>query len=103
MFESTFITVNEWISSGPLLAAAGCFLWVALGMLGDMEFDYVVTLCDNAREACPYFPAGTGVLHRGFEDPPVLAENAADEEEAMAHYRRVRDQIKTFVENLPES
>jgi arsenate reductase (thioredoxin) len=69
--------------------------------LGSVEFDYVVTLCDKAREACPYFPAGTRVLHRGFEDPPVLAQNAANEEEAMGHYRRIRDQIGEFVKNLP--
>jgi arsenate reductase (thioredoxin) len=68
--------------------------------LGNLEFDYVVTLCDKAREACPYFPAKTRLIHKGFEDPPVLAQNAANEEEAMGHYRRVRDQIKNFVENL---
>ncbi|MFO8091203.1 MAG: arsenate reductase ArsC [Desulfatiglandaceae bacterium] len=68
--------------------------------LGNLEFDYVVTLCDKAREACPYFPAKTRLIHKGFEDPPVLAQNAANEEEAMSHYRRVRDQIKNFVKNL---
>jgi arsenate reductase len=67
---------------------------------GSMEFDYVVTLCDNARESCPYFPAKTKLVHRGFDDPPRLAENAKNEEEAMAHYRRVRDEIKIFVEAL---
>jgi arsenate reductase len=70
--------------------------------LGSTEFDYVITLCDNARESCPYFPAKTKLIHRGFDDPPKLAENAKNEEEAMAHYRRVRDEIKTFVETLPE-
>lgn len=69
---------------------------------GDMEFDYVITLCDNARESCPYFPAKTQLIHKGFEDPPKLAESAANEEEAMAHYRRIRDEIKAFVESLPE-
>jgi len=73
-----------------------------LDSLGNMEFDYVVTLCDNAREACPYFPAKTKLIHKGFDDPPKLAENANNEEEAMAHYRRVRDEIKAFVETLPE-
>ena len=67
-----------------------------------MEFDYVITLCDNAKESCPYFPAKTRLLHSGFDDPPKLAENANNEEEAMAHYRRVRDEIKAFVEALPE-
>jgi len=70
---------------------------------GNMEFDYVVTLCDNARESCPYFPAKTRLIHRGFDDPPGLAENAKSEEEAMAHYRRVRDEIKAFVESFPSA
>lgn len=69
---------------------------------GNLEFDYVVTLCDNARESCPYFPAKTRLIHRGFDDPPRLAENARSEEEAMSHYRRVRNDIKAFVESLPE-
>ena len=70
--------------------------------LGNMEFDYVITLCDNARESCPYFPAKTRLIHRGFDDPPRLAENARTDEEAMAFYRRIRDKIKDFVEALPE-
>ena len=68
--------------------------------LGDMEFDYVVTLCDNANEACPFFPAKTKLMHRGFDDPPKLSEGLTDEEKALKHYRRVRDEIKAFVENI---
>jgi arsenate reductase len=71
--------------------------------LGDKEFDYVVTLCDHARESCPFFPAKTRLVHRGFEDPPQLALNAENEQEAMSHYRRVRDEIRGFVETLPQS
>ena len=67
------------------------------------QFDYVVTLCDNAQKTCPSFPSKTRVLHVGFDDPPKLAATAKDEEEAMLHYRRVRDEIKDFVEKLPES
>ena len=67
---------------------------------GNMEFDFVITLCDNARESCPYFPAKTQLIHQGFEDPPRLAEHAKNEEEAIAPYRRVRDEIKAFVETL---
>ena len=70
--------------------------------LGDLEFDYVVTLCDHASEACPFFPAKTRVMHRGFDDPPKLSAGAGDEEEAMSPYLRVRDEIKAFVEALPE-
>ncbi|MBN1827997.1 MAG: arsenate reductase ArsC [Deltaproteobacteria bacterium] len=65
------------------------------------EFDYVVTLCDNANESCPFFPAKTKVMHRGFDDPPKLAAGAANEEEALIHYRRVRDEIKRFILTFP--
>jgi arsenate reductase len=71
--------------------------------LGELEFDYVVTLCDNARETCPFFPAKTRLMHRGFDDPPRLAEHAKNQEEAMVPYRRVRDEIRAFVETLPDS
>jgi arsenate reductase (thioredoxin) len=71
--------------------------------LGNLEFEYVVTLCDNARESCPFFPAKTKRVHMGFEDPPLLAAGAASEEEALGHYRRVRDEIKAYVETLPEA
>lgn len=71
--------------------------------LGDLEFDYVVTLCDNAKEACPFFPANVRLMHRGFDDPPILAVNAENEEDAMSHYRRVRDEIRTFVEHFPDA
>ncbi len=70
--------------------------------LGNLEFEYVVTLCDNARESCPFFPAKTKRVHMGFEDPPLLADGAASEEEALVPYRRVRDEIRAFVESLPE-
>jgi arsenate reductase (thioredoxin) len=69
--------------------------------IGTMEFAYVVTLCDNAKESCPFFPARTRLMHRGFDDPPRLAENAEDEQKAMSHYQRVRDEIKAFVEKMP--
>ncbi len=71
--------------------------------LGGREFDYVVSVCDHASETCPYFPARTAMVHRGFDDPPRLAREAASEEEALAHYRRVRDEICDFVTGLPES
>jgi arsenate reductase (thioredoxin) len=71
--------------------------------LPDMEFDYVVTLCDDAQQACPFFPAKAAIMHHGFEDPPKLAEGAKDEEDAMVSYRRVRDEIRAYVETLPES
>ena len=67
------------------------------------DFDYVVTVCDHAHESCPLFPGTARVVHRGFDDPPRLAAGAASEEEALEHYRRVRDEIRAFVETLPES
>jgi arsenate reductase len=71
--------------------------------LANLEFDFVITLCDEARESCPFFPARTRLVHWGFDDPPRLAENAKGEEEAMKHYRRVRDEIRAFVEKLEEA
>lgn len=67
----------------------------------DVAFDFVVTVCDAAHEACPVFPGGAKVVHVGFDDPPRLARDATSDEEAMAHYRRVRDEIKAFVETMP--
>ena len=66
------------------------------------EFDYVVTVCGHANETCPYFPAKTKVVHRGFDDPPRLAAAAKNEEEALHHYRRVRDEIRDYILRLPE-
>jgi arsenate reductase (thioredoxin) len=69
--------------------------------LGAVPFDWVVTVCANAAESCPVFPGTARKLHRSFDDPPRLARGAATEEEALAHYRRVRDEIRAFVEALP--
>ncbi len=71
--------------------------------LMDVPFDYVVTVCGYANETCPMFPGQATVIHVGFDDPPALAANAATEEEALTHYRRVRDEIRAFVESLPEA
>jgi len=72
-----------------------------LDQLKDVDFDYVVTVCDNAHESCPMFPGKTRIVHVGFDDPPRLAREAKTEEEALEIYRRVRDEIKRFVEKLP--
>jgi arsenate reductase len=71
--------------------------------LMDVPFDYVVTVCGHANETCPMFPGKARVVHVGFDDPPKLAENAKTEEETLDCYRRVRDEIRAFVETLPES
>lgn len=70
--------------------------------LAGLEFDYVVTLCDHAQETCPFFPGRVKRIHAPFEDPPKLAAGAATEEDALAHYRRVRDEVRRFVERLPD-
>ncbi|MGB7157432.1 MAG: arsenate reductase ArsC [Tepidisphaeraceae bacterium] len=69
--------------------------------LKDVPFDYVVTVCGHAKETCPVFPGKTKIVHVGFDDPPQLARSARNEEEALQHYRRVRDEIRAFVERLP--
>lgn len=71
--------------------------------LGDLEFDYVITLCDSAFQSCPFFPGLTKRIHVGFDDPPRLASGAASEAEALSSYRRVRDEIRAYVESLPEA
>lgn len=69
----------------------------------DIPFDYVVTVCDHARESCPLFPGPVKKIHKSFEDPPFLARGLTDEEEILRIYRRVRDEIKAFVETFPKS
>jgi arsenate reductase (thioredoxin) len=71
--------------------------------LGPVQFDCVVTVCGHANEHCPIFPGTAKVVHIGFEDPPRLTKHLPDGEEKLAVYRRVRDEIRKFVETLPES
>jgi len=74
-----------------------------LADLAGVRFDYVITVCSDADQNCPVFPGANVRLHHGFDDPPRLAKSAMTEEEALVHYRRVRDEIRRFVESLPES
>jgi arsenate reductase len=69
--------------------------------LGSVEFDCVVTVCGQADENCPVFPGKTRVVHVGFEDPPKLTKHLPEGEAKLAVYRRVRDQIRAFIEALP--
>ena len=75
--------------------------------LGEQSFDYVITVCDHAHESCPLFPGTTIVVHVGFADPPRLTRDIAghggDEQQILACYRRVRDEIRDWVATLPES
>ncbi len=65
-----------------------------------IDFDYVVTLCDNAAENCPVFSGKAKVIHKPFDDPYFAS---GSEEEVMATFRKVRDDIRTFIETMPES
>ena len=69
--------------------------------IGPVPFDYVVTVCGHANEHCPIFPGRARVVHVGFEDPPKLTAHLPDGEEKLDVYRRVRDEIRQFVETLP--
>ena len=71
--------------------------------LSEAAFDYVVTVCGLAHETCPRFPGNAKLIHVGFDDPPRLARQAKTEEEALPHFRRVRDEIRHFVERLPDA
>ena len=70
--------------------------------LRDVPLDVVVTVCGHAHETCPALPGAPRIVPVGFDDPPRLAQSAQTEEEALDHYRRVRDEIRVFVERLPE-
>ena len=71
--------------------------------LGGLDFEYVITVCGHASESCPVFPGRTKLIHQGFDDPPRLAANSPTEQEALVHYRRVRDEIRDYIQNLPGS
>ena len=68
----------------------------------DITFDLIVTVCDSARESCPVFPGKGKTLHYSFDDPPFLARNVQEEEEALIHYRRVGDEIREFVAGISD-
>ena len=67
------------------------------------DFDFVITVCDDAHKRCPVFPARVKLIHHEFDDPPKMEAACKTEEEKLANYRRVRDEIKHFMEGLPET
>ena len=69
--------------------------------IGPVHYDYVVTVCGHANEHCPIFPGKTKLMHVGFEDPPKVTRDMPDGDKKLAVYRRVRDEIRRFVETLP--
>jgi arsenate reductase (thioredoxin) len=62
------------------------------------SFDYVLTVCDNAKESCPIFPGQTVTIHHSFEDPAAFQ---GSEDERLAVFRRVRDQLREFLRSFP--
>jgi arsenate reductase len=68
--------------------------------LPSITFDFIVTVCDHAHENCPFFPGGK-IIHCGFQDPPFLTKNMVNEEEILSVYRRLRDEIKDAMKDLP--
>ena len=71
-----------------------------LDELKDIDFDYVITVCDNAHESCPVFPGETKVVHHGFKDP---SEVTGTDRAILSAFRKTRDEIREFVSSLPES
>lgn len=61
----------------------------------DQSFDFIVTVCDNARQSCPFFPGGKEYLHHTFQDPAACQ---VGDEEVMACFRRSRDEIRRWIE-----
>lgn len=74
----------------------------SIDLFTDKNFDYVVTVCDDAHESCPLWAGRGKVIHHCFDDPPKLAATASCEEEVLQIYRRVRDEIRAFVESFPK-
>jgi arsenate reductase (thioredoxin) len=65
------------------------------------RFDWVITVCNSITETCPIFPGHGNRFHFDFDDPPKLAEHTKTDDEKLYHYRRVRDDIRRFVEKIP--
>ena len=89
-----------------VMAEAGVDISVHFSKLIDelpsKDFDLVVTVCSHADANCPLFPGSVPVIHQPFDDPPALAQATEDENEKIDCYRRVCEEIKTFVEDLPK-
>ena len=74
-----------------------------VGSLLTIPFDYVITVCSHAHDRCPTFPGNTKIIHVGFDDPMMYSENGDSHEEVLSHFRRTREEIKVFVEQLSET
>ena len=72
-----------------------------VGSVIDIPFDHVITVCSHAELSCPIVPGETQVTHVNFDDPPSLAKSAKSEEEALSYFRRIKGEIRIFIEILP--
>lgn len=70
--------------------------------VSNIPFDAVITVCDHAHENCPFFPGKAQRIHAGFDDPPRLAQSINDPGKKLDCYRKVRDEIRDFIVQLPE-
>ena len=68
--------------------------------LPEISWDIIITVCDSAKERCPYIPGNHLYTHHSFDDPPSLAKNIADHL-GLDIYRRVRDEIKEYIQHIP--
>jgi arsenate reductase len=71
-----------------------------LDELSGIELDYIITVCDSAKEQCPVYPGRTKIIHKSFDDPAGIT---GTEEQVMTEFRRIRDEIRQFVQTLPGS
>lgn len=69
----------------------------------DNNFDYIVTICEEANKNCPVFPGKGKRIHHAFDNPPRIAKRLTSQEEILSLYRRVRDEIKEFVRKMPDN
>ena len=69
----------------------------------NVSFDYVITVCSHAHESCPVFSGQAKIIHAGFGDPPAMAKKIKEPERQLDCYRQVRDQIKEYIEKLPQA
>lgn len=65
-----------------------------------LDFDYVITVCDNAKEHCPLYPKQTTMIHHTFDDPSFVI---GTDEQITAEFRRVRDEIRDFIAAMPDN
>ncbi len=95
------------LSAVKVMAESGVDISIHRSQLVDkfdgIHFDIVITVCGHAHEHCPLFTNATNIVHVGFDDPPALAKKATMEEEVLNHSRRVRDEIRDFVNTIPTS